>query len=233
MKKKNIWILSTLVVSGLAALWWFGLADDNFPVTPYVSARERPVIFYLSGDAGFNTFSKQIGADFNRLGYDTYVLDTKKYFWNGRTPDETAADVGRFLNGILQGRENKDLYMVGFSFGSDVLPFVYRRLDPEVKTHVRKLVMIGPSTFNDFKIHLVDYLGAVHHNGYAVIPEMNKITQVPLMVILSDFEYVHFPYSQIMLGQNYYMLHLHGDHHYGGNTAMVADTVVYYLRNSR
>lgn len=231
MKKRKIFIISLAVVFFISIFsWWFFRPYNQFPVIAFTKDSERPMIFYLSGDAGFNTFSKSIGKHFNKLGYDTYVLDTKKYFWQGRNPDETARDVDRFLKETLNERKDQKLYLVGFSYGSDVLPFVYNRLDPEIKSKVQKLVMIGPSKHNDFKIHLEDYLGVTRDEGYPVIPEINKVGNIPLLLMLSDYEFVHFPYQQITLGQNYKMLHLHGDHHYGGNTTLVTQTVANYLQ---
>lgn len=48
---------------------------------------------------------------------------------------------------------------------------------------------------------------------------------VPVTVVLSDDEFTAFPYKEITLGSNYQMKHLAGDHHYGGNTQMLADFI--------
>ena len=200
--------------------------EEEFPVVFWKGDSTKPLVFYLSGDAGFNTFSKGIGNDFQRKGYDIAALDTKKYFWTQKTPEQTSHDVENYIVQQLQNRPNQDVILVGFSFGADVTPFVYNYFTPQLKTHIQKIFIIGPSKSNDFEIHLSEYLGQEIKGSLPVIPEINKLTNVPVMVILSDFEYQHFPYQEITLSTSYKMLHLSGDHHYGGNTDLVTDTIL-------
>ncbi len=197
---------------------------SDFKVTEWNDDYDsRPIIFYLSGDAGFNTFSKNLGMDLHNFGYDVFALDTKSYFWSRKTPVQTSADVEKYINRHLKGRKNKKVIIIGFSFGADVTAFVYNRFTPDLKNKIEKVFIIGPSKSNDFKIHLTEYFGEEFKGSFEVIPEINRMKGVPLMLVLSDFEFAHFPYSEITLNPAMYqMVHIHGDHHYGGNTEMLA-----------
>ncbi|MBQ0152849.1 MAG: hypothetical protein KBS61_08155 [Chryseobacterium sp.] len=61
-------------------------SGKDFKVSEWNSHSDKPIIFYISGDSGFNTFSKGMGEDLHFLGYDVFALDTKSYFWNYKSP---------------------------------------------------------------------------------------------------------------------------------------------------
>lgn len=200
-------------------------SESDFKISQWNSHSDKPIIFYISGDAGFNTFSKTLGDNLHSFGYDVFALNTKTYFWNQKTPEQISSDIESYINKQLKGRKNQHVILLGFSFGADVTPFVYNRFSDDLKSKIQKVFIIGPSKSNDFKIHLEEYFGQEIKGSLPVIPEINKMTEVPVMVVLSDFEFAHFPYQKITLKNNYQMKHITGDHHYGGNTKMLADFI--------
>ncbi|MBK1896254.1 alpha/beta fold hydrolase [Chryseobacterium paridis] len=211
-----------------ASVWilFFGCQkDDDFKITEWNSNTNKPIIFYISGDAGFNTFTKGFGTNLHALGYDVFALDTKAYFWDKKTPEQTSLAIENYINQQLQGRKNQQVVLLGFSFGADVTPFVYNRFTDDLKSKIQKVFIMGPSKSNDFQIHLDEYFGVEPKGSLQVIPEINKMGTIPLMVVLSDFEFAHFPYHEIKLGNNYKMKHIPGNHHYGNNTKMLANFI--------
>ncbi|WP_148285320.1 AcvB/VirJ family lysyl-phosphatidylglycerol hydrolase [Flavobacterium sp. B17] len=220
---KNIFNIIICVLIGLLMTGCHSKSD--FKISQWNSHSDKPIIFYISGDAGFNTFSKTFGENLHSFGYDVFALDTKTYFWNQKTPEQTSSDIESYINKQLKGRKNQHVILLGFSFGADVTPFVYNRFSDDLKNKVQKVFIIGPSKSNDFKIHLEEYFGQEIKGSLPVIPEINKMTEVPVIVVLSDFEFAHFPYHEITLKNNYQMKHITGDHHYGGNTKMLADFI--------
>lgn len=225
MKKilKLILIILSLLLIGFIILKL--TSKNDFQVTEWNSHSDKPIIFYISGDAGFNTFSKSFGEDLHTFGYDVFALNTKAYFWNQKTPEQTSSDIENYINQQLKNRKNQKVIVIGYSFGADVTPFVYNRFSNDLKNKIQKVFIIGPSKSNDFKIHLEEYFGQDPKGSLLVIPEINKMTNIPLMVVLSDFEFANFPYKDIKLGNNYQMKHIAGDHHYGGNTKMLANFI--------
>lgn len=199
--------------------------DNDFKITAWKSGMQKPIIFYISGDAGFNTFTKGFGTHLHALGYDVFALDTKAYFWNKKTPEQASLDIERYINQQLEGRKNQQVILLGFSFGADVTPFIYNRFTNDLKGKIQKIFIMGPSKSNDFQIHLDEYFGVEPKGSLQVIPEINEMGTVPVMVILSDFEFAHFPYKEITLGGNYQMKHIPGNHHYGNNTQMLASFI--------
>lgn len=202
--------------------------SKSFPVTEWNSNSTKPIIFYLSGDAGFNTFSKTFSEELHRYGYDVFALNTKKYFWHKKTPLQTAQDSENYLKLITKNRINKKIIIIGFSYGADIAPFIYNRFDPEFKKNIQNVIIIGPSEVNDFEIHLKEYITGQLEYGYSVIAEINNIKNVPFTLVVSDFERKYFPKKEITI-KNYRFVHISGDHHYGGNTKMLADKIVKYF----
>jgi len=200
-------------------------SKNDFKVTEWNDHTDKPIIFYISGDSGFNTFTKNMGKDLHAFGYDVFALNTQSYFWNKKTPEQTSSDIEKYIDQQLKGRQNQKVIIIGFSFGADVTPFVYNRFSSPLKNNIEKVLIIGPSKTNDFKIHLGEYFGQEIKGSLQVIPEINQMKNVPVMLILSDFEFAHFPYKDIKLGNNYKMKYIAGDHHYGGNTQMLANII--------
>jgi type IV secretory pathway VirJ component len=46
----------------------------------------------ISGDAGFSTFMQKLSEQIYKDGYDIYTLNTKKYFWQKKTAEQSAKD---------------------------------------------------------------------------------------------------------------------------------------------
>ena len=221
---------SLLKFTGLFSLCFFLSCTEKsyFPITEWNSHTDKPVILYLSGDAGFNTFSKTFSENLHQFGYDVFALNTKKYFWKKKTPLQASQDCEKFLKQITKNRRNKKIILLGFSYGADVAPFIYNRFDRNFKKNIQKLIIIGPSKVNDFEIHIKDLITGTSVHGFSVVHEINQIKNVDFTLVVSDFEKVHFPREEITL-KNYRFLHLKGDHHFGGDTKMVADSIVKYF----
>ena len=96
------------------------------------SAHDKPLIFYISGDGGFNKFSTNLCESLNKKGYDVFALNAKSYFWNKKTPEQTATDINNYLIKKIAGRKNQQVVLIGYSFGADVLPFIVSRLPKNI-----------------------------------------------------------------------------------------------------
>lgn len=202
--------------------------DAPFPVSEWNSNSEKPIIFYLSGDGGFNTFSQTMGRDLHALGYDVFALNTKHYFWQKKTPKEASKDTEKFLKKIIKKRKNKKIILVGYSYGAEIAPFIYNRFDDNFKKNISKLIIIGPTEVNDFQIHVDQYVYEPVQYGYSVVKEINKIKNLPLTIVLSDDENGIFPTNKITV-KNFQFLHIKGTHDYSLNTKMLADAISKYF----
>src|SRR5678809_1682996 len=59
----------------------------SLPLSLYASAdTAKPLIFYISGDGGFNKFSTSFMQSLNKEGYAVIGLNAKDYFWKKKKP---------------------------------------------------------------------------------------------------------------------------------------------------
>ncbi len=201
--------------------------DEELPVTSWNKNTNLPLVFYLSGDGGFNTFSTSFAIELHHHGYDVFALDSKKYFWKKKTPLQASQDVEKYLKNLISDRENKKIILVGYSYGADVTSFIYNRFDADFKNHIQSITLIGPSQVNDFEIHLEEYISGGQEYGYSVPAEINRVKGLPLTIVLSDFEMKYFPIDQITTPSK--IVHLPGNHKFNGKTKILADNVLQYF----
>src|SRR5438105_14698329 len=79
---------------------------------------------FISGDGGWAKIDKTISEELARSGIPVTGLNSLKYFWTKRTPDEFARDVGT----LIDKNSARDVVLIGYSRGADVLPFADNRL---------------------------------------------------------------------------------------------------------
>ncbi len=83
-----------------------------------VEDRNAPIALLISGDGGWYGFEQSIADNLAKRGIPTVGLDSKKYFWNRKPPQETSSDVAKALNyyGKIWGREK--FVLIGYSLGA-------------------------------------------------------------------------------------------------------------------
>src|SRR3954468_6994553 len=103
----------------------------SLPLTFYPSAdTTKPLIFYISGDGGFNKFSTSFMQSLNKEGYAVIGLNAKDYFWNKKKPEEVATAIEEAINGSNKEWKKKNIVLIGYSFGADVSPFMLTHFSP-------------------------------------------------------------------------------------------------------
>ena len=139
----------------------------------------------ISGDGGWYGFEQSIADNLAKQGIPTVGLDSKKYFWNRRTPEETASDIAKALNfyGKEWGREK--FVLIGYSLGAEIVPFIVNRLPEEIKSKIESAVLLSPATTTDFEIHISNMLGMGNkQNTYNTIDEIIKMQSIPTLINL-------------------------------------------------
>ncbi|HVZ95320.1 MAG TPA: AcvB/VirJ family lysyl-phosphatidylglycerol hydrolase [Chitinophagaceae bacterium] len=186
-------------------------------------AHNKPLIFYLSGDGGFNKFSTSLCEGLNAKGYDVEALSCRSYFWDKKTPEQAAADIKNFLVQKLNGRSNQQVVIIGYSFGADVLPFILNRLPADLKGKIIAACLMASSGSTDFEIHWSDILGGHSKRNMDVATELNKVTNQKIIIISAsddkdlDLTKVTIKYKPEVLP---------GGHHFDGDTDEIIRVIV-------
>jgi type IV secretory pathway VirJ component len=200
----------------------------SLPVQAYYAAdTTKPLLFYISGDGGLNKFSTSLMLSFLNQGYATVALDARTYFWKKKNPQQAANDVNALLHQYLKNWHRKSYIFMGYSFGADVSPFIYNRLQKDIQDRARDIVLLSPSTTTDFEIHVTDMLGFGKSNGVSVTAEINKINKPVLFVYGRDEKDI--PAQQVTI-RNKQLLILDGGHHFEGDTKELSKQILSRLR---
>lgn len=145
--------------------------------------------FFISGDGGWTDFDDSIAKELARSGISSIGLDAQKYFWNQKTPEQTAADVSKILSYYSRLWNKTEIRMVGYSFGADVMPFIVKRLPENLKSQMKSVTMLSPSETSDFEIHVADMLGiGGSSKSYNVISETKSLKEVKTVCVFGDKE---------------------------------------------
>jgi type IV secretory pathway VirJ component len=159
---------------------------------PLVEAKPRgqgpdALAFYITGDGGYGVTDRGIAEGLAGHGLPVVALNSLKYFWTKRTPDETAKDLERVLRNYLAATKKNELVLIGYSLGADVLPFVINRLPDDLRYKVRLVVLLGPSLTVNFEFHLSDWLASkARPDDRAVLPEIAKLKNVVLFCFYGE-----------------------------------------------
>ncbi len=139
-------------------------------------------------------------------------FNSRSYFWDKKTPRKTAIDLAMLINIYVKEYQSKNVILCGFSFGADVVPFIYNRLPLILKNKVKSLVLLSPFASTDFVVHASDLLNiGGDKREFKVFQEVEKI-KIPTHCFYGENE---FPKPLIELKRkNFFVKMLPGDHHY-------------------
>ena len=188
------------------------------------SDKDGPVALLISGDGGWYGFEQSIADNLAKQGILTIGLDAKKYFWNRRTPEETASDIAKALNfyGKEWGREK--FVLIGYSLGAEIVPFIVNRLPDDIKSRVESVVLLSPATTTDFEIHISNMLGVGNkQNTYNTIDEIIAMANVPTLIIFGEGEKTLIP--ELLSKTSVLIRKIPGDHHYKFNLPLIMQTM--------
>lgn len=188
----------------------------------------NPVILFLSGDGGFNSFSSSYCELLGKEGYTVGAVNSKSFFWDKKSADQIAKQLTKSVEQLLDGRKNQHVYFVGYSFGADVIPFVVNKLTADWKKRLQAVALIEPSTSTDLEIHVSDLLGRSNiKRSMDVVAEINKMIGIKTAIVLGEDE-SDFPIKNIRLA-NLQTIFLKGNHHFNGNALELVKATVKYF----
>ena len=164
--------------------------EDKLPVEISASKGTRSdLIVYLTGDGGWNRFSRTFMNEFERQGYGVVSLNSYEYFKDKKSPSVLARDIGTISTDYLKEWNKTSLIIVGYSFGADVASFLPGYLSAQLKGKVKKIALLSPSASTDFVVRITDLLGfGDNENGeYKVKPQIEE-TKLPMVCIFGKNE---------------------------------------------
>ena len=195
------------------------IAQSNLPIDTLNSKdASKPLVFYITGDGGFNSFSTSFIQQWNSKGYPIVALNAKSYFWKTKQPGTAANDISALLNEYLSKWHRNEIIFAGYSLGADVLSFIETRLPTGIANKIKHTVLLSPSNTTDFTVHLF-----YSSTGSDVPAEINKLSK-PVLVIFGKEE-TDTPAAKIS-NQMATLLMVPGDHHYNNQVSFLTNEIV-------
>jgi type IV secretory pathway VirJ component len=191
------------------------------PITAQSAADVFAIV--MSGDGGWAGLDQDIAAALSAKGIPVVGLDSLRYYWTARTPESVAADTDRMIRYYLSRFGKKRVLLIGYSQGADVLPFAVNRLPEATRSVVALTAILGMSEHALFEFHLSSWI-ADDNSGPATLPEVNRITGMPVLCIYGEDE--HDSLCPKLDVKKFIVVKLKGGHHFDGNYAGLADTIL-------
>ncbi|WP_164112319.1 AcvB/VirJ family lysyl-phosphatidylglycerol hydrolase [Sphingobacterium sp. xlx-96] len=183
-------ILRTQQALPKTTLAWTGELKTQMPIRIVKAGNSswKQLLFLISGDGGWTSFDQGLADSFASKNVNVIGLDAQKYFWNKKTPEETAKEIDHVLIHYLQQYPDLRITLMGYSFGACVIPFVAKRLSPLAFKSVNNLVLLAPDQYGDFEIHVADMLNLNKaKSAYNVVSEVKSLKHLfKLFIFGSD-----------------------------------------------
>ncbi|VVN02876.1 hypothetical protein PS663_03430 [Pseudomonas fluorescens] len=158
----------------MASLIWLVLrfpvdspALQPFPIILPPPAMARPVdelVIFYSGDGGWSggdgwgSLEQNVSRQLNERGYGVLGISTLAYFWREQPVASSAAELDDLITAYRKEWRTPHVWLIGFSFGANVLPSLVNQLKPEHRASITQLSLLEPTQDVFFEVELEDYM---------------------------------------------------------------------------
>lgn len=179
----------------------------------------------ISGDGGWRDLDKSIAENLQRRGIPVIGVDSLRYFWSVKTPQQTSRDIARVLQTYSSRWHTRHIALIGYSFGADVMPFVYNRLPEALRARVSYVSLLGFAPNADFQIRVTGWLGMpASDKALPAVPEVRKMPPAIVQCVYGKDEDDSACPALVHTGVT--LLRTDGGHHFGKDYDALASAIV-------
>ncbi|MFO1036551.1 MAG: AcvB/VirJ family lysyl-phosphatidylglycerol hydrolase [Geminicoccaceae bacterium] len=178
----------------------------------------------ISGDGGWRDIDKEIGAALAQKGVGVVGIDSLRYFWNERKPDELAADLQRIIAHYAAAYDRHQVVLVGYSFGADVLPAAMNRLPADLQKSIVQLSLLGLEPTVEWEFHVAGWFGGSSDKAVLVAPEVKKLDPAKVQCFFGAEEDDSFCHDKLFDAAE--RVPTKGGHHFNGDYAGLAAKIL-------
>jgi type IV secretory pathway VirJ component len=113
-----------------------------------------------------------------------------------------------------------EVELVGYSFGADVMPFLYNRLPQGQREAVRSISLLGLAHHADFRVTVGGWLGKAQRDAPAVAPQLATIPSQRVACVYGAEE--KDTLCPDLAASGVRVLRTPGGHHFDGDLAAMA-----------
>jgi type IV secretory pathway VirJ component len=186
-------------------------------------AGPRAAIIY-SGDGGWRDLDKQIGEVLSRHGTPVVGVDSLRYFWREKTPDQIAGDLSRILRHCRERFGASEFILVGYSFGAGIVPFAVNRLPEADRAAVVQVSLLGLGPLAPFEFRVVGWLGGREGAERPVLPEVRRLDLARVQCVFGEEETDTLCRDPALRGSE--VIGTRGGHHFDGDYVALAGRIL-------
>lgn len=183
-----------------------------------------------SGDGGWRDLDEEVGGALRKQGIPVIGVDALRYFWKEKQPQEVASDLGRIIDTYRKQWKVRNVVLIGYSFGADIIPATYNLLPERAKSHVVQLSLLGLSTEVDFEISVQGWLGvAGEGKGGKTVDDIAKIDPKLVQCVYGTEEEDEDPCPGLK-AKGVETIAIEGGHHFDEDYEALAKRIVTSLK---
>ena len=179
--------LAPLIAQGGAGARAASLAGLPLVEVPAHPSGDLFAVIY-SGDGGWRDLDKTIAEILAKRGVPVVGVDSLRYFWRAKTPDQVGRDLASILGVYSERWGTRKAVLIGYSFGAGILPFAVNRLPAGERAAVVQLSLLGLEPTAAFEFHVSGWLGGDAGDGTAVLPELASIDPALIQCVYGEQE---------------------------------------------
>lgn len=195
---------------------------------PATRGTSDTLVVFVSGDGGWAKLDKSISRALAESGMPVVGLNALQYFWSKKTPETASRDLQWILENYLATWKKDRVLFVGYSRGADVLPAMISRLPAHLQNKTRLVALLGPSPKVEFEFHVGDWMRSSSKTGYAVKPEVEKLTRHRILCLSGEDDTDSL--CRLLSGPSISVVILKGAHHFDGGYEKLAQIILAHLQ---
>ncbi|MFJ2364444.1 AcvB/VirJ family lysyl-phosphatidylglycerol hydrolase [Pseudomonas sp. NPDC087697] len=196
----------------------------NIPVVEVPAGQAKDTVtLFLSGDGGWRDLDRDVAGEMAKIGYPVVGIDTLRYYWQHKSPEQSAIDLTELMQHYRQKWGTKRFILTGYSFGADVLPAIYNRMPESEQQRVDAIILLAFARTGNFEIQVDGWLGNAGKEA-ATGPEMAKLPADKVLCIYGAEEVAESGCTdKTAVGE---AMKLPGGHHFDENYPALAQRLV-------
>lgn len=188
---------------------------------PARGGKAQYVAVLYSGDGGWRDIDKSIGEWLQTQGVHVIGVDSLRYFWSERKPEDIARDTAVLLK-KADSSGKLPIAILGYSFGADTFPFAWKYLEPALQNRIRMVGLLGVSTTTSFQISVQGWLG--FEGEQKTLSAILSIPQDRVVCVYGEDEEDTACTADALKGAD--IMKISGGHHFDGNYEALAQALL-------
>jgi type IV secretory pathway VirJ component len=203
-----------------------GIADlPVVEVKPAKATTNYYAIIY-SGDGGWRDLDQTLAGILADKGVPVVGVDVLRYYWHSQSPKLGATDLARIMRYYDTQWQRNKVVLIGFSFGGNVLPFLYNRLPDDLRSQVQLVSLLSPERTTAFEVDPKNWLGMETDKGrVAIEPELKQLPSGIVQCIYGADEQSD-SLCTLPTAAPTHVLRKTGGHHFDENYDKLADDIL-------